>query len=33
MRWTAKVRDSRALRITTRGRDALRDLGLGDSLG
>jgi len=32
MRWAARIRESRALRITTRGRDALSDLGLGDAL-
>jgi DNA-binding transcriptional ArsR family regulator len=30
MRWAARIEDSRALRITPRGRDALRRLGLTD---
>jgi DNA-binding transcriptional ArsR family regulator len=33
MRWVAALGDSRALRITIRGRDALTRLGLGDALG
>ena len=31
MRWAAKLADSRALRITTRGRSALTELGLGEA--
>lgn len=33
MGWAAKIGDSRALRITARGRDALTRLGLGEALG
>jgi DNA-binding transcriptional ArsR family regulator len=32
MQWAARIRDTRALRITTRGRAALTALGLGDAL-
>lgn len=33
MRWVAKRGDSRALRITERGRDALGRMGLGEAIG
>lgn len=32
MRWAVKIGDSRVIRITTRGRDALTGLGLGHAL-
>jgi DNA-binding transcriptional ArsR family regulator len=33
LRWAVTITDSRALRITTRGRAALASLGLGEALG
>jgi len=32
MRWATRVKDSRALRVTPRGREALSGLGLRDAL-
>jgi DNA-binding transcriptional ArsR family regulator len=33
LRWASRVRDSRALRITTKGREELAALGLGEAVG